>query len=208
MSENSNLLPRLSPGSNLLLARHGSNLLPASLRKPIEAPRYHWKQIEAMVVYYIKNCTEVKYCMYLYCMLTSLEPMWLTESIHCHERYHLCSRRSSLVPWLESMWFGSSDKKRDQHRRLHSQLWGRAICWYMLSAQVWEDLQTTEIDDALIDTTIPKGCVSIEMFLFSFSVMKSYGTEKQFKGLTKKPKRQQASGFLAQLKDTKVRADV
>jgi tRNA G10 N-methylase Trm11 len=38
----------------------------------------------------------------------------------------------------------------------------------LVHAQIWEDLQTTEIDGALIDTTIPKGCVSIEMFLLSF----------------------------------------
>jgi hypothetical protein len=57
---------------------------------------------------------------------------------------------------------------------------------------MWDDLQKAEIDDALIDPHVnSERLCSSETLLFSFFPRSNNGTEKQLKGLTKKPKRQQ-----------------
>jgi hypothetical protein len=83
----------------------------------------------------------------------------------------------------------------------------------LVHAQIWEDLQPREINNALIETTIPN-CIRIELFLLAFYFLKSYSTEKQLKGLTKKTEKTGSKwlwfilGRIQALKDTKVRGDV
>ena len=54
----------------------------------------------------------------------------------------------------------------------------------VIHAQLWEDLQTTDIVEARIDITTPKGNVSIENLLWSQYFLKTYCTDKQRKGPT------------------------
>lgn len=49
-------------------------------------------------------------------------------------------------------------------------------------AQIWEDLQTTHVAAARINTATPKGMVCLETFLRAMSFLKYYPIERQRKG--------------------------
>ena len=90
-------------------------------------------------------------------------------------------RLGSLL--LESLRPGSINHRQSRKRNIddYKSYFGFKP---VIHAQLWEDLQTTDIVEARIDITTPKGNVSIENLLWSQYFLKTYCTDKQRKGPT------------------------
>ena len=85
----------------------------------------------------------------------------------------------ALVCGLSLVGIGEYRQKRQRRTTNISDFKAHFGVAPIVCAQIWEDLQTSDIPEARIDTATAKGNVSIEKLLWAFHFLMRYPTETQ-----------------------------